>query len=175
MRRDMHKVIVERKRLGGEGRSAKPPWEKLGRLEDMPTKEGIRKRHVFKKDWKLLNENLAPLKRYLQKQVGRPWNAVYREISRGLRVSSAVQQHVRDHVWDFVERQVTLGPDAEVYPHPHSKRGGIFERLRAGHLYVDPRTGMLRVVKPWRARAWTRGKAKAKSGDEDQGEMNEDR
>jgi len=157
MSRDMHKVIVERRRLGGDGRAAKPPWEKRGRLDDMPAKEGVRKRHVFKKDWKQLNENLAPLKRYLQKQVGRPWNAVYRDISKGLKVSSPVQQHVRDHLWDFVEREVSLGDNGEVFTHPHSRRG-VFGELSPGHLYVDPNTGILRAVKPRRKRRKRRSK-----------------
>ena len=146
MRRDMHKVIVERERKGGRSPARKPPWEKRGRLEDYPEKEGMRRRHVLSRDWKMLNENLSPLKRYLRKQVGRPWNAVYREISTGLRSTSAVQQHVRDHVWDFVERHVTVGPKGEVLLAPH-RRWGIARKLRPGELYIDPRTGILRAVK----------------------------
>ena len=49
---------------------------------------------------KLLNENLAPLRRYLERQVGRPWDKVYSEIAEGLRVASTVQRHVRDHLRD---------------------------------------------------------------------------
>jgi hypothetical protein len=40
---------------------------------------------------KALNENLAPLRRYLLKQIGRPWNKVFSEICQNLRVDSVVQ------------------------------------------------------------------------------------
>ncbi len=148
MRRDMHKVIVERKRLGGG--PGRKPWKKGSRLVDLPAKEGIRKRHLIAGNPKGLNENLAPLERYLRKQVGRPWDAIYRDISAGLKATSAVQQHVRDHLWDLVERDVSLGPKGEVHRPPHRARYQVFSRLLPGTLYIHPRTGILRVVTPWR-------------------------
>src|ERR1700736_4653085 len=68
----------------------------------MPSYEGMRRGHATRGGRKELNENLAPLRRYLERQVGRPWNKVYSEIARHLRVDSAVQQHVREHLRDFV-------------------------------------------------------------------------
>jgi hypothetical protein len=68
----------------------------------MPSHEGMRRAHATRGDRKQLNENLAPLRRYLERQVGRAWNKVYSEIAQHLRVDSAVQQHVRDHLRDFV-------------------------------------------------------------------------
>ncbi len=56
---------------------------------------------------KWLNENLAPLKRFLGKQVGRPWDKVYSEIAENLKPTSTVQQHVRDHIEDFVALKTT--------------------------------------------------------------------
>lgn len=98
MREDMAKVIVERPRI--------KPWNaRKGRcmnLDDLPSHEGMRRGNAWRGDRKELNENLAPLRRYLAKQVSRPWNKVYSEIAARLRVDSAVQQHVRDHLRDFV-------------------------------------------------------------------------
>ena len=88
----MHKVIVERARLGGRGPTRRPRGEKNVNLAELPAKQGMRRRHLLHGDPKQLNENLAPLKRYLGKQVGRPWNAVYRDLSARLRAASAVQQ-----------------------------------------------------------------------------------
>jgi hypothetical protein len=34
--------------------------------------------------------------------VGRPWNKVYSEIAAHLRADNTVQQHVRDHLRNFV-------------------------------------------------------------------------
>jgi hypothetical protein len=72
------------------------------------------------------------LRRYLERQVSRPWDKVYSEIAECLRVDSTVQQHVRDHLHDFVAikpRRV-----ARWY------RGGT---LWCQPLYVDPVSGLL--------------------------------
>ena len=147
MRADMHKVIVERERLGGPVKYRRPSRESNRALDDLPLKEGIRRPHTLTRTRKQLNENLAPLKKYLRRQVGRPWNVVYREISEHLRPTSAVQLHVRQHLWDFVERNPVIGPDRRVYR--GSAREGWPLQLYSG-LYVHPRTGLLCVVPRWR-------------------------
>src|SRR5713101_6420275 len=132
MREDMPKVIVERpRRGGGRARSgrARP-------FEDLPGKEGMGRRYVLSGDWKELNENLAPLRRFLERQVGRPWDKVYSEIAERLRVDSTVQQHVRDHLRDFVATRPRRGICA------WSTRGG--GSLWHQPLYVDPRDGILK-------------------------------
>lgn len=102
MRQDMPKVIVERARRPGWGRSRTCK----GRVVDpdlLPGREGMRRPYVAGyAAAKTLNENLAPLRRFLRSQVGRKWDDIYSEITSHLRVSSAVQQHVRDHLSDFV-------------------------------------------------------------------------
>jgi hypothetical protein len=137
MREDMSRVIVERPRRGGG-------WGRKGRaiaLENLHKHEGIRRRHVLSGDWKTLNENLAPLRRYLERQVGRPWNKVYSEIALQLRADNTVQQHVRDHIGDYV----AINPQ---------RRSGCFyamgganrlsDRLWFEPLYVDPNDGLLK-------------------------------
>jgi hypothetical protein len=95
----------------------------------------MRRGHAERGDTKQLNENLAPLRRYLEGQVGRPWNKVYAEIAANLRVDSTVQQHVRGHLGDFVA--VT----------PRRNLSGWYSPIRGGlwwqRLYVDPVTGLL--------------------------------
>lgn len=49
-----------------------------------------------------MNENLAPLKRYLERQVDRPWNKVYSDIRATIDARSTVQQHILQHIRDFV-------------------------------------------------------------------------
>ena len=144
MRSDMHKVIVERPRRGG-GVVTRPGRRRD--YDDLPTREGMRRRHVLAGSEKALNEHLAPLERYLRKQVGRPWNAVYRDINRRLRPDSAVQLHVRQHIRDFVEFDVELGPRGIVYSAIHGRFGGGGFPLRAGTMYVHPRSGILTLVK----------------------------
>jgi|GEM_PF-4225065 len=97
MRPDMARVIVERPRRLEHA----TPRARAVALDDAPTHEGIA-RHVRNWGGKVLNENLKPLRRFLEKQIGRPWDKVYVEISAYLCPTSAVQQDVRDQVHDFV-------------------------------------------------------------------------
>jgi hypothetical protein len=137
MREDMSRVIVERPRLGGDrGRKGRAVA-----LDDLPKQEGMRRRHVLSGDCKMLNENLSPLRRYLERQVGRPWNKVYSEISRHLRADNTVQQHVRDHISDFVavrprRRKSALLALALGQEH--------YDRLWFEPLYVDLKDGLLK-------------------------------
>jgi hypothetical protein len=130
MREDMARVIVERPRIKSYG-------DRKGRrlkIDDLPTREGMRRARAERGERKQLNENLAPLRRYLEKQVGRPWDKVYSEIAAHLRVDSAVQQHVRDHLRDFV----AITPRRDIQPW-RSSRGGLWWQ----RLYVDPTNGLL--------------------------------
>jgi hypothetical protein len=131
MREDMAQVIVERPRI-------KPFKACKGRrvaLEDLPRHEGMRRGHAERGGAKQLNENLAPLRRYLESQVGRPWDKVYADIAANLRVDSTVQQHVRGHLQDFVAVK------------PRRNVSGLYSSTRDGlwwqRLYVDPVTGLL--------------------------------
>jgi hypothetical protein len=101
-------------------------------------------------DTKSLNENLAPLRRYLARQVGRPWSKVYSEISENLRVTNAVQQHVRDHLKDFVAIKVACDKTGE----PIDNSGW----LRSYDFYVDPRDGILKRAKAETDKARKRAK-----------------
>ncbi len=117
MRADLFEVIIERPRHGHRGA------EKLRAPRDDRSWAPIGRGRT-----KMLNENLAPLARWLRKQVGRRWDQVYSEICEHLSVRSAVQQHVRDHLGDFVR--------------VHAED----PRRRGQPLFVCPRTGLLRAA-----------------------------
>ena len=131
MREDMAIVIVERPRIidrfAHKGR-VRP-------LDELPTQLGMRRSQRERGGYKMLNENLKPLRRFLERQVGRPWDKVYAEIAARLRVDSAVQQHERDHLKDFVEIRPRRGI------RPWSRWG---DGLWYQPLYVDPRDGILK-------------------------------
>ena len=145
MRKDMSKIIVERPRLYGSkprpGRSQDP--------ENMLSKEGMRKPYVRQHVEKQLNENLAPLLRFLNSRVGKFWNDVYSEISENLRADNPVQQHVRDHLEDFVEIH-TLMRDGEIHITSYGVR--LLEHT-SRRFYVHPETHRLEVNP--HHRAWT--------------------
>jgi len=149
MRADMAKVIVERPRIGsgqrGHAKGASRRRRQLG-LDGL-RREGIKRPYDSTKP---LNEHLSPLNRYLDRQVGRPWDKVFAEICAHVRRDSAVQDHVRDHVEDFVAVHVVLidgvlchgggGRFGRRYGTPLCNRG------RRRSFYVCPRTGLLRRV-----------------------------
>lgn len=141
MRKDMFKVIVERPRHGGSyDRERTTPVD-----EESPVRESLRWRHQCRKG---LNENLRPLERYLAKQVGRPWDKVYADLCEGIDRRNTVQQHIHEHVGDFVAVTVVV-IDGELHS---SWRWGRPQSLVSGwapRFYVEPRTGLLRANK-WR-------------------------
>lgn len=136
----MPKVIVERPRRGGGWlRKGRPLRDDDLALSEFEVRSRDRKRGYYTKE---LNENLAPLKRYLEKQVGRPWNKVWSEVCENLKPSNTVQQHVRDHIPDFVAIKTSL-KDGEVWVHG---RYGDPTPLKTAYvkLYVDPKSGLIR-------------------------------
>ena len=133
MRPDMFKVIVERPRLRSRGPSA------LKARDDDETKVPMGRGRGTKE----LNENLAPLERFLRRNVGRPWNNVFSEICAGLSLRSAVQKHVRDHLQLMVDLHV-FERNGELWTFSHGE-----QRLEPGYrdeLYVCNRTVLLRVL-----------------------------
>ncbi|MCR9271435.1 MAG: hypothetical protein NXH72_15700 [Hyphomonadaceae bacterium] len=141
MREDMFKVIVERPRWG----SRHGVRSKLRHDKVPDRKRATGRRMVLEgMGWtKCLNENLAPLKRYLNKQVGRPWNKVYSEISAHLDTSSTVKQHVRDHLTDFILVDVTVARDGSFMASNHWGRPMAPDQWWA-KLYVDPNDGLIK-------------------------------
>jgi hypothetical protein len=148
MRADMAKVIVERpRRKGWAWNKPKGYQRKLRRYgeDGPPSREGIKLRwHGRTKN---LNEHLGPLRRYLDKQVGRPWDKVFSEICARINRNSAVQDHVRDHVEDYVTTHVILIDGVPCNGEGGYHYGKPLHQYRYRPWYVCPRTGLLRRVK----------------------------
>lgn len=140
MRSDMWKVIVERPRLGRVhadacGRRAQKllPHDHEGEALDV-IERSFRARRT-----KSLNENLAPLRRYLHRQLGRPWDKVYAEMRAEISFDNVVQKHVLAHLQQLIELRPQV-VDGVVY----REDGWPLDQRRGGALYVDPRTGIIR-------------------------------
>jgi hypothetical protein len=141
----MAKVLVERPRLRRPPRGQGSPYPR-GKLkgiferdlDNTPSKLGMKFPHAEK--W--LNENLAPLRRYVLAQVGRPWDRVRAEIAAHVRRTSAVQAHIFEHLDGYVVEHVEM-----IDGKPHARRWGKSEPItgyRGTPLWVCPRTGRLR-------------------------------
>jgi hypothetical protein len=150
MRDDMHKVIVERPRPGSSSHVARRfrriDPKRIGLTEEdldpLPRRIGHKRAASLTGQPKELNENLAPLRRYLAKQIGRPWDKVWSEISSNLRPDNTVQQHVRDHVQDFVAFRTFLRNGKVLVQGRYGGPVPLSKNLWP-ELYVDPRTGLL--------------------------------
>jgi hypothetical protein len=134
MRDDMAKVIVERPRLNRGARYPKGERRSRQRLEmdEWHRRQGIRR--PWLRNPKCLNENLAPLRRFLLKQCGRPWNKVFAEMSERIDLGSTVQRHIWQHVEMDVCRDVS-----QVKPVVRDRRGLAVH----SPFFVHPRTGLL--------------------------------
>jgi hypothetical protein len=142
MREDMYKVIVERPRRGKawDGRA-----RRLRRDLDGPMHLGMRAGYGHLS----LNENLNPLRRYLLAQIGRPWNKVFSEICAEIDRRNTVQQHIHQHIRDFIAIDVVVHEGRRVYIAPGA--GLQSESGLRQELYVDPRTGLIRRNKEYRS------------------------
>lgn len=141
MRWDMSKVIVERPRWGGSyarGRGREDMRERQS-PEDAPVRQAMGRGRGSKG----FNENLAPLKRYLLAQVGRPWDRVFAEICANIKVASTVQRHVLQHLREMVVLDVVM--DGRT-PRSRMNGGAIWAAANAWRwiVYVCPNTGLLR-------------------------------
>jgi hypothetical protein len=139
----MAKDTVERPRI----LEGIPRKGRRAHLEDLPLRMGMRRDRHLHGGYKMLNENLSPLRRYLEGQLGRRWDDVYSDICANLKVDSTVQQHVRDHVRDFVEILPRNRDEACV-------RSWV-------DLYVDPDDGILKRGNGAETRAADRRRWKA--------------
>lgn len=159
MRNDMFKVIVERPRRGGKPgehhivRQAKKvniEYDKEDGTYELKERDSFgsgkaKSSTTFRLGWnkKDLNENLTPLWRFIQGNVGRPWDKVYSEICESISVNSTVQKHVLDHLKSMVETNCKI-----IDGKPHILRryshGGYKEvKEEINTFYVHPTTGLL--------------------------------
>ncbi len=154
MRADMAKVIHERPRFqSGLRGKASGARKQIGRLgpDNLPHREGIKGRlHTARFGIsKHSKRHLAPLLRFLGRNVGRPWDTVHAEICEQLRLDSAPQRHVRVDLDCRVMTNVLLidgvpccGEGGRNYGTP------LNARLTQWRFYVCPRSGLLRRLAP---------------------------
>ncbi|MBN9520406.1 hypothetical protein J0H58_18070 [bacterium] len=149
MRADMGKVLVERPRIGHSDRNRKKGYRKATAkalaADGGPTREGMKARTPRSKHF---NEHLGPLRRFLDSNVGRPWDKVHAEIRERVNPDNVVQKHVLTHLDDYVVTQVIEVDGEPVDANPRfAFFGGRTRSLRTSYApqwYVCPRSGLLR-------------------------------
>lgn len=148
MRQDFHKVVIERPR---SGRGIAPYYKRVERRilnsfdeEDWIDQSSINSKR-YRKERKDLSDLLGPLKRYLRKAVGRPWNDVYSEIVKGL-PSGMHRDHILSHVLQMVEIN-TAFLEGKIVGSAHSRFWSMRGKDVEG-LFVHPGTGKLAYNQP---------------------------
>lgn len=148
MRPDFDTLICEEPRRGGS-RAFRDVRRYNNREHnfggELPKMES-HKRAYERSSLKSFGDHVQPLRRFLEKQVGRPWNLVRSEIvATGLKKDSTTHIHVWQHIRGWVEEKVDI-ENGRVYPRAWYRRGHR-PPLRPGDLYVHPVDGLLKMVR----------------------------
>jgi hypothetical protein len=157
MRKDMGKVLTERPRTGSKNTNIKThkkyrgpnvDYDKVD--ENVPTKKighKIAARHEHGYDCKGLTDHIKPLKRFLVTNCGRPWDKVFSEMSEAVSFSGMQGNHIRGHVFDYVDTHTFIGDDGEVWVCTGNGSGTASRAKehssRYNVAYVHPKTGIL--------------------------------
>lgn len=141
MRNDFTSVIVERARYG---RSRVVPKKTIN-SDDSPSHQSMSA--PWRHNRKERRDHLAPLRRYLRAQVGRPWNDVYSDICQVF-TSEAYGNRLREFVSWEVDANVSFN---ELTGEFINDRGYA---VYADSLYVHPQTGVLTLTPARPRRRW---------------------
>lgn len=151
MRSDMAKVVTERPRAGARLKDVKGAKKLLQDTpaEELPKTEKIRQKWKATGDGKEFTDLLGPLKGYLKKNVGRPFDKVYSEICKCLPPTTLPGRHILGHVFQYVERHVVMVGKVPCHKDHRSFRNhdGPLP-ISEGDFYVHPENGLLCQVKP---------------------------
>jgi hypothetical protein len=146
MRHDMQKVVGDTRRSGGHAKFPKHRRDGVRDVEDLPARESMSSRHV--RDWSHSKGGKAfrsaPIRRWLNAQVGRPWSKVLSEMCARLnRETSAGRDALSTIEW-YVETDVTIREDGV----PMEKRAWNGKTPEVSGLYVHPVNGLLCRAEP---------------------------
>jgi len=133
MRTDMAQLLVETPRHN-PGERYREHRRKANRdLDSAPTKQGMSRPYFDRKEF---GEYFVPLKGFLRKNVGRPWDKVFSELNSALRGGGTVIDHTRLHLFrDFVVLKPHWIDGKAYHPPPWYSQGPT--TFKKGEFYVD--------------------------------------
>tara|TARA_Y100000034_G_scaffold58968_1_gene71791 strand:- start:126 stop:836 length:711 start_codon:yes stop_codon:yes gene_type:complete len=154
MRKDMDKLLVTTPRIGSswKNREIKEARRSAreGAYDSLPGFSSMKPKSRKWDERKEFNEYLKPLVRYLKKNCGRPWDKVYSEICENMDRRGVVQDHIFQHLFQFVEVRPIFKNKK-----PHSTGyGGLSRLYKSGWTFYVDKAGTLREPKekrpPWK-------------------------
>ena len=153
MRKDMSKILVTTPRIGSWMKNYEVKNQRRSFRDgdyDLPSyssmKPKTRRTSCVRKS---LNEYLNPLIRYLNKNIGRPWDNIYSDICKNMDKRTPVQSHIFQHLFEYVELNPIF---KEGKPHQVGW-GGLDLIYNDGWSFYIDKKGFLRKSKeirpPW--------------------------
>lgn len=141
MRSDIGKVVTERERSGSWMPSEKTGlsirWQGHEAEYDYDRMASMSWNRLWQR--KEFTDVLSPIYRWLDQQVGRPWNKVHSELCKNLDKRKVTHKHVLDHAFQHVERHTYLGVDGQFY----SRETAYRSEYPIKGLFVHPKTGLV--------------------------------
>jgi len=145
----LDEITIERPRGGMRMSSSrlKGVTKTLDRLTQIAAEEGLLSPYLIKvhDKSKYFSDHLSPLRRFLYRKVGQPWDDVYSELCDRLDITTLSGQHILSHLWHFVERHVEI-IDGKPHRKPYDGYHFLFNRRR-DRLYIHPDSGLLCLAK----------------------------
>jgi hypothetical protein len=153
MRKDMDKVLVTTPRTGSDWKNGEVRenrrLEREGRYDDLPSYSSMKPK-AGSWDRKSFNEYLNPLVRYLAKNCNRPWDKVYSEICENMDRRGVVQDHIFQHLFQYVELH-PIFKDGK--PHQTGYSSSLYPLYKTGYTFYVDAHGLLKEPKetrpPW--------------------------
>lgn len=148
MRSDLHEMLIERPRVGWRRKTDRGHKPRVGEwtgADDSYAGSYRPRRHRTK----YFDDQLSPLRRWLHRQVGRPWDTIWSELARSIDSRTVVGRHLLDHVRGLVALDVEQDPALRKFvnkPHDYRCIHGLPHMVDG--LYVGPRTKLLRWRQP---------------------------
>jgi hypothetical protein len=144
MKKDFAKIVTERPRAGGKKYGTDHRQKEKHLDDDFSLK---REPMSMGRGTKHFTDVLGPIVKYLDKQVGRPWDKIYSEFCQNFSKNSVSQSHLLDHVKQFVETNVQYFLENKQKVPYDSEGRRLVSYSRYSHFYVCPETGLLKKVK----------------------------
>lgn len=149
MRSDMQEVLITPGRSGSSWRDNEDIKKIRHKLIDDEEVGGLERMRPRSKTWSMLKhhekgEHLTPLKRYLESKVDQKWDDIYSEIKKNNKATTAVGNHIYQHLWAFVNKNVGFTEDGKPFLVDYQWSSSLI-LLKPGTLYIDQQ-GYLRKV-----------------------------
>jgi hypothetical protein len=162
MRKDLDKIVTERERHLSKERNLSTGWH-TDRYDDELDEDRVSlpklgKMKMYNREIRLnkdFSDNLSPLKRWADAQVGRKWDKVFSEIKKNFPRNKLNDHLIYTHLIGYFNIDEKLSNEIEIRTFKKAKgktyckvytkpKYGSGHEIFRGDIYVDPDTGIIK-------------------------------